>query len=79
MGPGSSSIWMHMAFLGPKRVLMDDDGMALKPPAKVIDNDLSVLNKTDLVFIDPVGTGFSKPVGEGKQQNLVELMKIFQA
>jgi len=67
-GPGSSSVWMHMALLGPKRVLMDDEGMALKPPAKVVDNDLSILNKTDLVFIDPIGTGFSKPIGDGKQQ-----------
>jgi carboxypeptidase C (cathepsin A) len=60
-GPGSSSVWLHMGALGPKRVVMEDDGMPLPPPYKVVDNEFSWLDKTDLVFIDPVETGFSRP------------------
>jgi carboxypeptidase C (cathepsin A) len=59
-GPGSSSVWMHMGLLGPKRVQLEDDGMPLPPPYKLIDNDQSLLDETDLVFIDPVSTGFSR-------------------
>ncbi len=61
-GPGSSSVWMHMGLLGPRRVLLDDDGFALKPPYRLVDNEASLLDVTDLVFIDPVSTGFSRPV-----------------
>ncbi|MBN2048450.1 MAG: hypothetical protein JW750_11450 [Anaerolineaceae bacterium] len=68
-GPGSSSVWMHMGLLGPKRVRMDDDGMPLKPPYELVDNDYTLLEETDLVFIDPVSTGFSRTVpGEKAEQ-----------
>lgn len=60
-GPGSSSVWLHMGALGPKRVLMTEDGLATPPPYNLVDNDYSWLDKTDLVFIDPVETGFSRP------------------
>lgn len=60
-GPGSSSVWLHMGALGPKRVLMEKDGASLPPPFKVVDNEYSWLDKTDLVFIDPIETGFSRP------------------
>ena len=63
-GPGSSSIWLHMGVLGPKRVVVVDEGYAPPPPAEVIDNQHSILDVTDLVMVDPVGTGFSKPLGE---------------
>ncbi|MCJ7681440.1 MAG: hypothetical protein MUP70_11990, partial [Candidatus Aminicenantes bacterium] len=59
-GPGSSSIWMHMAFLGPRKVLYDDEGFALQPPYRLADNEFSILDATDLVFIDPAATGFSR-------------------
>ena len=59
-GPGSSSVWMHMAFLGPRKVLYDDEGFALRPPYKLVDNEYSILDQADLVFIDPVATGFSR-------------------
>ncbi len=59
-GPGSASIWLHMGALGPKRVLMTDKGEALPPPYKMVDNEYSWLDQTDLVFIDPVTTGFSR-------------------
>jgi carboxypeptidase C (cathepsin A) len=61
-GPGSSSVWLHLGVLGPRRVLLDDDGFALPPPYKLVDNEASLLDVTDLVFIDPVSTGFSRPV-----------------
>ena len=60
-GPGSSSVWLHMGALGPKRLLMTDDGLSLPPPYKTVENDYSWLDKTDLVFIDPVETGYSRP------------------
>ncbi|MBN9398588.1 MAG: peptidase S10 ['Candidatus Kapabacteria' thiocyanatum] len=59
-GPGSSSVWLHMGVLGPRRVLLKDDGNALPPPGKLVDNDQSWLDMTDLVFIDPVSTGYSR-------------------
>ena len=56
-GPGSSSMWVHMGFLGPRRVSLDADGNVTKFPAPLIDNEYSILDMTDLVFIDPVNTG----------------------
>jgi len=65
-GPGSASIWLHMGALGPRRVVVNDGGFAPPPPVQLVDNDYSILDATDLVMIDPVGTGFSKPVGDAK-------------
>lgn len=68
-GPGSSSVWLHMGLLGPKRVVMTDKGDILPPPYSYVNNEYSWLDKTDLVFIDPVGTGFSRAVtGESEKQ-----------
>jgi carboxypeptidase C (cathepsin A) len=61
-GPGSSSVWMHLGLAGPKRVALDKDGHALPPPYRLVDNEFSLLDKTDLVFIDPVGTGYSRMI-----------------
>ena len=61
-GPGSSSVWLHMGLLGPKRVLMDEIGNPTPPPYRLVENDFCLLDETDLVFIDPVSTGFSRPV-----------------
>ncbi len=68
-GPGSSSVWLHLGVLGPRRVEMGDAGEPLAPPARLTDNEFTLLVDTDLVFIDPVGTGYSRAVvGEkGKQ------------
>jgi carboxypeptidase C (cathepsin A) len=69
-GPGSGSLWLHMGAFGPKRVAIPsdarDDGA---PPFPLLDNPDSLLDATDIVFIDPVGTGFSRPLGktEGKE------------
>jgi carboxypeptidase C (cathepsin A) len=65
-GPGSSSIWLHMGILGPRRVVVNDPGFAPPPPTPRVENEFSVLDVTDLVMIDPIGTGFSKPLGEAK-------------
>lgn len=65
-GPGSSSVWLHMGVLGPRRVLLKGDGELPKPPFKMVDNDFSILDETDLVFIDPMNTGYSRPV-EGQK------------
>jgi carboxypeptidase C (cathepsin A) len=68
-GPGSSSVWLHLGLLGPRRVLLDNDGFASPPPYKLVDNTYSLLDQTDLVFIDPVSTGFSRAVpGEKSKQ-----------
>src|SRR5262249_1675590 len=68
-GPGSSSIWLHMGGLGPRRVLLSDRGETLPPPVKFVDNESTWLDKTDLVFIDPVSTGYSRPLpGEDAKQ-----------
>lgn len=59
-GPGSASVWLHLGALGPKRVKMLDDGLMPPPPYELVENDHSWLDLTDLVFVDPVGTGYSR-------------------
>ncbi len=61
-GPGSSSVWLHLGLLGPRRVAMRADGWPLPPPGRLIPNHASLLDVSDLVFIDPVSTGYSRPV-----------------
>lgn len=61
-GPGSSSVWLHLGALGPRRVAMNDDGTMPPPPFRLVDNEATWLDQTDLVFVDPVGTGYSRPV-----------------
>jgi len=68
-GPGAASLWVHLGAFGPKIVERTADGMALPPPGRLVDNELSLLDATDLVFIDPVSTGYSRPVpGEEAKQ-----------
>ncbi len=59
-GPGSSSVWLHLGALGPKRAKMENDGTLPPPPYKLVDNPHTWLRHTDLVCIDPVGTGYSR-------------------
>src|SRR6266478_9819624 len=61
-GDGSSSVWLHLGLFGPRRVQMGDAGALLPPPYKLVDNDVSLLDISDLVFIDPVSTGYSRAV-----------------
>jgi carboxypeptidase C (cathepsin A) len=72
-GPGSSSVWLHMGTLGPKRVVMDPEGNPTPPPYKFTDNEYSLLDQTDLVFIDPVSTGYSRAVPENTAKNFHSL------
>lgn len=65
-GPGSSSFWLHMGVLGPKRIVVNDPGFTPAAPYELQNNNYSVLDIADLVMIDPVGTGLSVPVGKAK-------------
>ncbi len=68
-GPGSASIWLHMGALGPQRAVVTDVGFSPAGPFKRVTNEYSILDEADLVMIDPVGTGFSKAIGEGKNED----------
>ena len=68
-GPGSSSVWLHLGALGPKRVDGHDAGWMTAPPYKLVDNDYTWLDQTDLVFIDPIGTGYSRAVKADDNKN----------
>ncbi|MEO5859283.1 MAG: peptidase S10 [Pyrinomonadaceae bacterium] len=59
-GPGSASVWLHMGALGPRRVKMLDDGLMPPAPYETVDNESSWLDQTDIIFVDPVGTGYSR-------------------
>src|SRR5947209_16061986 len=63
-GPGAATIWLHMGSFGPKRVQMADEGFQPAPPYRLVDNESSLIDTTDLVFVDAVDTGFSRVVGE---------------
>ena len=69
-GPGSASIWLHMGALGPKRVVLQPDGFMPAAPYRVADNPYTLLDKSDLVLVDAIGTGFSRAADP-------ELMKKF--
>jgi carboxypeptidase C (cathepsin A) len=86
-GPGTASVWMHLGYTGPKRVVYDDDGFALRPPGTLEDNPSSILDVADIVYIDPVATGFSRMV-EGEElhkyhgtmsdiQSVAEFVRLF--
>ena len=68
-GPGSSSVWLHLGLLGPRRVDSGDAGALTPPPYGLLDNPQSLLAVSDLVFIDPVSTGFSRAVEGGKAKD----------
>jgi len=68
-GPGSSSIWLHMGAFGPRRVVTADAAATPPAPYKLVDNSDCLLDKADLVFIDPVGTGFSHAVGKAQNKD----------
>jgi carboxypeptidase C (cathepsin A) len=59
-GPGSSSVWLHLGAIGPRRVKMREDGAMPSPPYELVENEHTWLDLTDVVFIDPVGTGYSR-------------------
>jgi carboxypeptidase C (cathepsin A) len=61
-GPGSSSVWLHLGLLGPQRVHDNEDGSMPQPPFRLVNNEFSMLDKSDLVFIDPISTGYSRVI-----------------
>lgn len=63
-GPGSASVWLHLGGLAPKRVEMLDEGGMPRPPFTLVDNEFTWLAATDMVFIDPVDTGYSRAASE---------------
>jgi len=65
-GPGSSSFWLHMGVLGPKRIVVEDPEFTPAAPYNLVNNEYSILDVADLVMIDPVGTGLSVPVGKAE-------------
>jgi len=68
-GPGSSSVWLHMGSFGPRRVVTVNAGVTPPAPYKAEDNPYCLLDKADLVFIDPIGTGFSHAVGKAENKD----------
>jgi carboxypeptidase C (cathepsin A) len=68
-GPGSSSVWLHMGAFGPRRIVTANAAPTGSAPYRLEDNANSLLDKTDLVFIDPVGTGFSHAVGKSQDKD----------
>jgi carboxypeptidase C (cathepsin A) len=67
-GPGSSTVWLHMGAFGPKRVLTQDDSHTPAAPYSVVNNDYSLLDATDLVFVDAPGSGFSRVAGKDREK-----------
>jgi carboxypeptidase C (cathepsin A) len=78
-GPGSSSVWLHLGVLGPRRVVLTDEGELPPPPFKLTDNQYSLLDETDLVFIDPVSTGYSRAVDGQKPKEWHEFRKDIES
>lgn len=68
-GPGSASLWLHMGSVGPVRVMTDSPEATGGGPYKLVPNQYTLLDKSDLVFVDAVGTGYSRPVGNGTDKN----------
>ncbi len=69
-GPGSSSVWLHIGLLGPKRVILKELGTTA-PPSGYEDNPYTLLEATDLVFIDPIATGFSKAASASEEKQFL--------
>ncbi len=67
-GPGSSSVWLHMGAFGPRRVITKDDQHTPAAPYRLAENAYSLLDVTDLVFVDAPGTGFSRVAGKDKEK-----------
>jgi len=86
-GPGSASVWLHLGGLGPKRVVLDEEGWMPQPPFHLVDNEFTWLGKSDLVFIDPVGTGYSRATKpeliekfhgvEGDIESIAEIIRLY--
>ncbi len=66
-GPGSGSLWMHLGYTSPKQLIIDEEGYPVQPYG-VRDNPHSILDVADIVFVNPVNTGFSRIIGEADRE-----------
>jgi carboxypeptidase C (cathepsin A) len=78
-GPGSASLWLHMGAFGPRRPVTTDGAFTPPAPYELVDNTESLLDKTDMVFIDAMGTGFSRPAGRGQIKDFTGIDEDAQA
>lgn len=68
-GPGAAAVWVHMGAFGPRKIAADAEGLPLPPPGTLVDNPHTLLDVTDLVFIDPAGTGYSRVLPGGRRED----------
>lgn len=78
-GPGSSSVWLHLGMFGPRRVELGLEGQAMPVPGRLVDNDHSLLDAADLVFIDPVSTGYSRAIPEEEAKQFHHFRKDIES
>ena len=78
-GPGSSSVWLHLGILGPRLVEFDDKGNGTSTPGIMVDNDHTLLTHADLVFIDPVSTGFTRAIDKEEEKSYHHFEKDIEA
>ncbi|MGB7859763.1 MAG: peptidase S10 [Acidimicrobiia bacterium] len=74
-GPGSSTVWLNLGVFGPKRMEFDEDGFKVGLQGRLIDNEYSLLDVTDVVCIDAIGTGFSRTAEKGKEKDFHHFKK----
>jgi len=78
-GPGSASLWLHLGAFGPRRPVTKDGAFTPPAPYELVDNTESLIDKTDMVFIDAMGTGYSRPVGKGQIKDFLGVDEDAQA
>lgn len=78
-GPGSASLWLHLGAFGPRRASIVDAGFTPPAPYALVDNTETLLDKTDMVFIDAMGTGYSRPAGKGQSKDFYGIDEDVQA
>jgi len=78
-GPGSSSVWLHLGVLGPRIVEFDAKGNGTSTPGRLLDNDHTLLTHADLVFIDPVSTGFTRAIDKDEEKSYHHFEKDIEA
>ncbi|HEU5113711.1 MAG TPA: peptidase S10, partial [Acidimicrobiia bacterium] len=74
-GPGSSTVWLHLGLLGPRRVEFDENGFKISAPGRLIHNEQSILDVADMVLIDAIGTGFSTATPKDKEKEFHHFSK----
>jgi carboxypeptidase C (cathepsin A) len=78
-GPGSSTVWLHLGLFGPRRVELDDDGFRVGAPGRLIENEHSILDVSDVVLVDAIGTGFSTATPKEKEKEFHHFSKDIEA